>query len=53
MNETLIKQTRLDELDRCQDRTWLSPEEEKRFRVSNPVDALKALRVERECSWWN
>lgn len=42
MIETQIKQNRLDELHRCQDRSWLSPEEEKRFGVVNPVDSVES-----------
>lgn len=38
MYETQTKLTRLDELHRCQDRSWLSTEDQKRFGVSNPVD---------------
>ena len=36
MFETQTVQTRVDELNRCRDRSWLSIEDEKRYGEANP-----------------
>jgi len=35
MFDTQVEQTRIDELNRCRDRAWLSIEDEKRFGITN------------------